>query len=676
LLTSVLQIAGVGVDPLFVVYGLIALVLLYVVVLRGIYLIRDDQIGIITRKILGPKMPQGQIIARKGQIGVQAHTLVPGLYYYFPFVWTVKRVPITVIGPDEVGLVESVDGLPLPKGRLLGDEVESNQFQDAEKLLDNNGFKGPQVGILRPGRYRINTFAFSVTKVPATKINSEEVGVVIAEDGQPLPSHLIIAPPPDKTKPHNFFQDGQGFLDSHGYRGPQLDTLQPGKFYINTLLFTIKNVPVAEVPPGFVAVLRSNVGEVLERADALPVTAGDNANLGETINRAEVLLTNDKNTRGILSDPISPGKYNLNVYAYTAFLVPTSAIMVDWASSDRPASPTLSRPTADPQKDESDYPYLEDKAQPGVSFFQFNQLKVTSQDGFQLEVDVRMVIRILPENAAFVIARFGGVPNLIQQIVHPLIDASFRNNAGEKEALEFVAERTQLQKEALELAKSEFEKYHVEAQNLLISYILVPQELLDTQTNKQIAQQQQTQYQEQAKAEEQRIAVQEKKARADMQPQVVAASLQIDINTNNAKALVASAAGIRDSTIIQADGQSEATRRVGEAQADAYHAQADVIGADRVAVLGAFDRLSKVQPQVITPQTLVISDGKDGGSPSGTVMTTYLATLLSTQGSKPTEPYERSKREMYESSLSKDASAAPDSTTMPSGAKKDAKKSS
>jgi len=56
-------------------------------------------------------------------------------------------------------------------------------------------------------------------------------------------------------------------------------------------------------------------------------------------------MTNDKNTRGILSEPISPGKYNLNVLAYTAFLVPTSAIMVDWASSDRPASPTLSRPT-------------------------------------------------------------------------------------------------------------------------------------------------------------------------------------------------------------------------------------------------------------------------------------------------------------------------------------------
>ena len=81
---------------------------------------------------------------------------------------------------------------------------------------------------------------------------------------------------------------------------------------------------------------------------------------------------------------------------------------------------------------------------------------------------------------------------------------------------------------------------------------------------------------------------------------------------------------------------------------------------------------------IVTPfaiQTLVISDGKDGGSPSGTVMTTYLATLLSTQGAKPSEPYERTRKAMYESSLSKDSADDSVSPPMPSGAKKDAKKS-
>jgi regulator of protease activity HflC (stomatin/prohibitin superfamily) len=405
---------------------------------------------------------------------------------------------------------------------------------------------------------------------------------------------------------------------------------------------------VYEIPPGFVAVIRSNVGEELERSVVSLKTP--ESTLDEDIHEAETLLVTDKSTRGIWKDPIAPGKYNLNTIAYTAYPVPTSAIMVDWADTERPSAPMMSRPPTAPVKDASSYPYLTPQTVQGVSYFQFNQLKVTSKDGFQLEVDVRMVIRINPENAAFVIARFGSVFNLIQQIVHPLIDASFRNNAGEKKALEFVQSRTQLQQEALEKARTEFEKYHVEAQNLLISYIDVDENLLATQTQKEIAMQQQAQYQQQALAEEQRIAVQEKTARANLQPVVVQAALQVEINANNAKAAVKQAEGYRDSTIIKADGDAAAVRRVGEAQADAYHAQADVIGSDRVALLGSFDRLRYVQPEVITPRVLVMSDGKGEGN-SNTILTTYLATLLSGESARPLTPYQRPQEKPYVSKL-------------------------
>ncbi|MCI4350824.1 MAG: SPFH domain-containing protein, partial [Thermoplasmata archaeon] len=252
-----------------------------------------------------------------------------------------------------------------------------------------------------------------------------------------------------------------------------------------------------------------------------------------------------------------------------------------------------------------------------------------SKDGFQLEVDVRMVIRILPENAAFIIARFGSVFNLIQQIVHPLIDSSFRNNAGEKKALEFVQSRSQLQQEALEKARTEFAKYMVEAQNLLISYIAVDASLLATQTQKEIAMQQQAQYQQQALAEEQRIAVQEKTARANLQPQVVTAVLQVEINENEAKALVKQAEGIRDSTRIKADGDAAAVRTVGQAQADAYNAQATVIGADRVALVKIMQEVSSGNIR-ITPDTLVTAGADSGGA--NTMFTAYLATLLARQG--------------------------------------------
>ena len=175
-------------------------------------------------------------------------------------------------------MVESIDGEPLPKGRVLGDEVECNQFQDGFMFLNSHGKKGPQVGILRPGTYRINTRLFNVTKANAIRIAENTIGIAIAKDGIPLPPGYIIAPKAtneDGTEvDHKFYQNGQLFIDSNGYRGPQLDTLQPGLYYINPLLFDIKAEYVAEVFPGYVAVIRSNVGLELEKGipDAKPAT--------------------------------------------------------------------------------------------------------------------------------------------------------------------------------------------------------------------------------------------------------------------------------------------------------------------------------------------------------------------------------------------------------------------
>jgi uncharacterized membrane protein YqiK len=652
--------------------GVIALVAALILFLKGIYLIRAGEVGVLVRRLGGRKMPPGQVIARHGEVGIQASTLMPGLYWRMPIIWSMRRSRVLQVAENEIATVEAIDGRPLPKGRLLGDEVECNQFQDGEALLDNGGYKGPQVAIIRPGTYRINPFLFNLGKQGATEVSSGKVGVVTAQDGQPLPPKFIVAPQPEvvptaarpAAHPHNFFQDGQAFLDSGGYRGPQLDTLQPGRYYINPTLFQVHIDDVAEVPPGFVAVLRSNIGEELDQADVKPVPVTDSPDFDQTIHAAvERLLVPDRNRRGIWRNPVAPGKYNLNRVAFTAYMVPTSAIMVDWARSDRPNASALARHPTDPVADESDYPYLTAEGEKGLSFFRFGQLLVTSKDGFKLEVDVRMVIRILPENAAFVIARFGSVFNLIQQIVHPLIDASFRNNAGEKKALEFVQGRSQLQEEALNRARVQFAKYYVEAQNLLISYIAVDPTLLATQTNKEIAIQQQTQYEQQATAEQKRIAVQEMTARANLQPKVVEASLQVQINENLAKAAIKQAEGVRDSTRIQADGNAAAIRKVGEAQADAYHAQADVLGSDRVALVKVMEEVRDGKIRV-TPDTLVTSGGDGGGA--GTLLTAYLAKLLTQpNGGKPADPHKRVEQPDYESEIKEETRSAEDPRQAP-----------
>jgi hypothetical protein len=91
-----------------------------------------------------------------------------------------------------------------------------------------------------------------------------------------------------------------------------------------------------------------------------------------------------------------------------------------------------------------------------------------------------------------------------------------------------------------------------------------------------------------------------------------------------------------------------------------------VIGSDRVALLGSFDRLRYVQPEVITPRVLVMSDGKGEGN-SNTILTTYLATLLSGESARPLTPYQRPQEKPYVSKLMEgddDGSQSPASQPM------------
>jgi uncharacterized membrane protein YqiK len=595
--------------------------------LMGLRLIKANRVGILTKNMFGKKMPEGQIIARKGETGIQAQILMPGLYWRMPIIWSCSKEPVQTIDVTSIGLVEAIDGEPLPKGRVLGDEVECNQFQDAEMFLTNHGKKGPQVGILRPGTYRINTRLFNITKANAIRIAENNVGIAVARDGIPLPSGFVIAPKAMDANgveaDHKFYQNGQLFIDNRGFRGPQLDTLQPGIYYINPMLFDIKAEVVAEVMPGYVAVIRSNVGLELEKATGGPKPGvADEKFKGPIHEDVEKLLNTDKYTRGIWKEPIAPGKYNLNTVAFTPYMVPTSAVTIDWATEGKIGTEIKG------VKGKG----LEDE---GV-LYKFDPLKVTSKDGFQLEVNVRMVIRIQPANAAYIIARFGSVVNLIDQIVHPLIDSSFRNKAGEKKAIDFFQSRTDLQTEALAHAKQVFSEYNVEAQNLLIAWIDIPKELLDTQTKKEIANQQQTQYDQEALAQEKRIAVMEKSSRADKQKDVIDAKLSIDINNDRAEAKAREADGDRRSTILRAQGTKESTILIadgnayrskieGEGVAQAYDAQKEAIGQQNVAIIKLIQEIAAGKIQIV-PQILV---GDSNGSSSGNLFNAWMSQMIS-----------------------------------------------
>src|SRR3989442_2415300 len=154
-----------------------ALVATLVFFLKGLYLIRAGEVGVLVKRLGGRKMPAGQVIARHGEIGTQAATLMPGLYWRMPVVWSMRRSKVVQVAETEIATVEAIDGRPLPKGRLLGDEVECNQFQDGEAFLDNGGIYGAQVAVIPPPAYPNQPFPFFLAKQTSSE---DAAGKVVA----------------------------------------------------------------------------------------------------------------------------------------------------------------------------------------------------------------------------------------------------------------------------------------------------------------------------------------------------------------------------------------------------------------------------------------------------------------------------------------------------------------
>ncbi|MDJ0515703.1 MAG: hypothetical protein QNJ74_05340 [Trichodesmium sp. MO_231.B1] len=76
---------------------------------------------------------------------------------------------------------------------------------------------------------------FSCRKVPLTKIEAHQIGLVEAQDGSPLKPGKNFG---QIVNCHNF-QDAQAFFDNGGQVGKQIDFLPPGTYKINTDLFKI-----------------------------------------------------------------------------------------------------------------------------------------------------------------------------------------------------------------------------------------------------------------------------------------------------------------------------------------------------------------------------------------------------------------------------------------------------
>ena len=512
-------------------------VVLYKFVLRvffGMVIVPENKIGLVTKKFVlfgsDKSLPDGRIIATKGEAGYQAKTLAPGLYWAM-WIWqySVDMTSFTIIPEGKIGLILSKDGKEIPTGRILARKVDSDNFQDATFFLNNGGQKGRQSAFITTGSYRINTFLFEIIIVEQVKIYENMIGIVTALDGDPIPQGQIAGKFVDG---HNNFQDFDFFLDKGGNRGLQPQVMLAGSYYINTWAVQIEQNPMTDVPIGYVGVVISYIGE-----DGQDVT-------GDTFKHGNIV---SKGQRGVWMEPFGPGKYALNKYTTKLEPVPTTNLVLNWANA-RSESHDLDKNLC--------------------------TITVRSKDGFPFNLDVAQIIHVPANEAPKVIARFGSMTNLVSQVLEPTIGNYFRNSAQDSDVISFLSTRKERQESAKNHIKAVLDEYNVNAVDTLIGDIVPPDSLMKTLTDRKIAEEEQKTYQTQRMAQEQRQGVEKETAIADMQKEIVKASQSVEIAQRTADATVKKAEGDATSLKLNVNAEAEATKMRANAEAEATKARA------------------------------------------------------------------------------------------------------
>lgn len=586
----------------------IVLLLGYKFVLRvffGMVIVPDDRIGLVVKKYVlsgNKRLPDGRIIATNGEAGMQARALAPGLYWgMWPWQYSISMAPFTIIEQGKLGLVKAKDGTSMDTGRVLGKPVACDKFQDAAAFLENNGQRGPQAAFLTPGSYRINNFLFEVEMVPITQIHENKVGIVTTLDGEPLDKGEIAG---SSVTGHKNFQDPITFINAGGRKGLQEDVILAGTYYLNPWFVTVEQVDMMHIPIGFVGVVNSFVGPEGKDTSGLAFKHGNIV---------------AKNEKGVWNDPLDPGKHPVNIYTHAVEVVPTTNIVLNWANS-RTESHELDKNLC--------------------------TISVRSKDGFTFNLDVSQIIHIPRNEAPKVIARFGNMKNLVSQVLEPTIANYFRNSAQRSGVIEFLTNRSQRQEDAKAQISEVLSAYNVEGVDTLIGDIVPPEALMKTLTDRKIAEEEKTTYEVQRNAQVERKEFESAKAGADMQPDVVKSTRQVEINTQLAASKVAGAKGEAESKTINAEadakvktinakadaevknvnatadanatsvnGTAEAAKikAIGLAEAEVTKQKTQAMGSEQYAIVRVAEALASNHIKLV-PEILVSGKNGDGGN--------------------------------------------------------------
>src|ERR1044072_6008339 len=279
------------------------------------------EIAIKERRYFGAKMPPGRVVAIEGEVGIQAAVLKPGLHFINPITEKiVRKVPLIDIGPAEMGIIEAIDGEPMPPGRIFAPaaaQTPQNNFQAPIAFIKQGGVKGIQLRTVPPGLWPIHPYLFRVSVAKATVIPQDKIGIVTTADGAPLDPGRLLA---KAIKGHRNFQDAEQFISSGGQKGPQVEILTPGTYRILTEsmaiegtadrklgLFTVRLYDASVISENGIGLVEALDGSALDPRDyvATPIEGHDNFQDGD-----EFIIRGGQ--RGPQKDILLPGTYYIN----------------------------------------------------------------------------------------------------------------------------------------------------------------------------------------------------------------------------------------------------------------------------------------------------------------------------------------------------------------------------
>jgi len=175
-----------------------------------------DSIAVLIKKT-GKNLGPGQVIAvEENQKGIQLDVLAEGRYFKNPYTWSWRIHRILDVPAGKLGVMTRLYGKELPAGQIIAGE-------DQRGIVQN---------ILRPGKYRINPYAYHVALFDAISISPGSVGVVTSLTGSDVLSNNL---------PN---EDRNTFMVKEGLKGVSGRLLDPGTHYLNPYMYNVVEVNI------------------------------------------------------------------------------------------------------------------------------------------------------------------------------------------------------------------------------------------------------------------------------------------------------------------------------------------------------------------------------------------------------------------------------------------------